>query len=195
MYSHQPTLTSDLLFDRYPAGALRSVCGGVLAIADPGVEAMNPWLWTVPVALLAIVVVLWHFYGLGREIRAARARESFRLQHEHLETIVLERASASGIPRGLRWLACRFSSETEFAKERKTGRIVALVAVTVEFQAIEGSDMEGLPAVSLPRQGCAVLQFAHGEWTTTGRVLFNLSPSQVVEKFAHDYTRLAPVHS
>jgi hypothetical protein len=156
---------------------------------------MNPWFWTIRIAVVPIVVLLWHFYGLGREIQAARARESFSLQREHLETLVLEKASASGIPRGLHWLACRFSSETEFAKERKTGRIVALVAVTVEFKAIEGGDMEGLPAVSLPRQGCAVLQFARGEWTTSGRVLFNLSPSRVVEQFAQEYTRLAPAHS
>jgi hypothetical protein len=156
---------------------------------------MNPWFWTIPVAVVPIIVVLWHFYGLGREIQAARARESFRLQREHLETLVLEKASASGSPRGLRWLACPFSSETEFAKERKTGRIVALVGVTVEFQAVEGGDMEGLPAVSLPRQGCAILKFAHGEWTTTGRVLFNLSPRQAVEQFAKEYARLAPAHS
>ncbi len=156
---------------------------------------MNPWFLTIPIAIVPIILLLWHFYGLGREIQAARARESFRLRREHLEALVLEKASKSGIPRGLRWLACQFSSETEFAKARKTGQIVAIVGVMVEFEAIEGGDMEGLPAVPLPRQGCAVLQFARGEWTTAGRVIFNLSPHQVVEKFAQEYSWLAPAHS
>jgi hypothetical protein len=156
---------------------------------------MNPWLWVIVVAAVPVIVLLWRLYRLGREVQAARARESFRLQHEHLEALVLEKASASGVPRGLRWLACRFAPESEFAKERKTGRIIVIVGVTVEFQAIEGGDMEGIAAVPLPRQGCAVLQFARGEWTTAGRVIFNLSPNQVIEKFAHDYARLVPVYS
>jgi hypothetical protein len=155
---------------------------------------MNPWLWTIPVAVLGIIFVLWHLYGLGREIRAARARESFRLRQEHLETLVLEKASASGMPRGLRWLTCRFSCEPAYAKERRTGRIVAIVGVTVEFQAIEGGDMEGLPAVPLPRHGCAVLHFGDGDWTCAGRVIFNLSPRQVLEQFAKEYTRLRTAH-
>jgi hypothetical protein len=153
-----------------------------------GIEA--PWLWLLPVAGLLFLLLVWWFYGLGREIQAERARESFRLQFERLEKQFLEKAAASGLPRGLRWVSVAFAADTEFVRDRHTGKIVALVPVTVEFEALEGSDMEGLPAVPLPRQGSAVLTFVRHEWTTAGRVLFNLAPSEVVERFPAEFAQL-----
>src|SRR5260370_1276496 len=105
-----------------------------------GIEA--PWLWLLPVAGLLFLLLVWWFYGLGREIQAERARELFRLQHERLEKLFLEKASASGLPRGLRWVSCTFGVEAEFARARRTRQIIALVPVTVQFEACEGSDME-----------------------------------------------------
>jgi hypothetical protein len=150
-----------------------------------GIEA--PWLWLLPVAGLLFLLLVWWFYGLGREIQAERAREAFRLQFERLEKLFLEKAAASGLPRGLRWVGVAFAADTEFVRDRQTGKIVALVPVTVEFEAIEGSDMEGLPAVPLPRHGSAVLTFVRHEWTTAGRVLFNLTPGEVVERFPLEF--------
>jgi hypothetical protein len=151
---------------------------------------LEPWLWLIPFAGLLLFVLVWRFYRLGREIQAERARESFRLQHERLERIFLETASSSGLPRGLRWLSCVFGAEIEFAREKQTGRVVALVAATIEFEAIEGGDMEGLPAVPLPRQGTAVLRFVRGEWSTSGRLVFNLSPNETAQHFASEYALL-----
>jgi hypothetical protein len=151
---------------------------------------INPWLFLVPVAGLLTLVMLWWFYGIGREIQAERARESFRLQHERLEKLFLEKASSTGLPRGLRWISCAFAPDVEFARDKSARQTVALVPVTVQFEAIEGGDMEGLPAVPLPRQGCAVLHFQRGEWSTTGRVIFNLQPAQVFEQFAGDFVRI-----
>lgn len=156
------------------------------------INIINPWLWLVPVAGLLLILLLWRFYGLGRHIQAGRARESFRLQHERLEKLFLEKASAAGTPRGLRWIGCVFGEEAEFARERKTGLVVALVGVTINFEAIEGGDMEGLPAVSLPRMGSAVLHFVRGQWTTLGRAIFNLGPHEVLDHFASEYE---PIHS
>jgi hypothetical protein len=153
-------------------------------------NGLEPWLWLVPVAGLVLLVVVWRFYRLGREIQAERARESFRLQRERLEQIFLKTAASTGSPRGLRWLSCIFDSEVEFAREKPTGRIVVMVAATIHFEAIEGGDMEGLPAVPLPRQGTAVLSFSRGEWLTSGRVIFNLSPLEALHHFATQYTAL-----
>jgi hypothetical protein len=149
-----------------------------------------PWLLLVPVAASVLFFLVWRAYGIGREIQSERARESFRLQHEHLEKLFLEQASGTGLPRGLRWISCVFAPAVEFACERKTKKIVALVPLTVQFEAIEGSDMEGLPAVPLPRQGTGVLHFALGEWTTSGRVVFNLSPHETLQQFAGQYAPL-----
>ena len=151
---------------------------------------INPWLWLIPAAGLMVLIAVWRFHGLGHVIMAERARESFRLQRERLETLFLEEASKGGTPRGLRWLACAFSDEVEFGKERQSGQIVALVGATIQFEAIAGSDMEGLPAVPLPRQGTAVLNFTRGHWLSVGKVIFNLRPSEVLDRFAAAYEPL-----
>lgn len=154
---------------------------------------MNTGLyWVVlPVAGLALLVLVGWFYGVWREMHTERARELFRLQHERLEKLFLEKASASGLPRGLRWVGCEFAPQAVFVRECSTGKVMALVPVTVLFEAIEGGDMEGLPAVPVPREGSAVLLFERHEWTTAGRVIFNLSPAEVLDKFAADYE---PIH-
>lgn len=149
-----------------------------------------PWLILATVAALLLFFLVWRVYGIGREIQGERARESFRLQHERLEKLFFKQASCTGLPRGLRWLSCVFAAEVEFARERKTKKVVALVPVTIQFEAIEGGDMEGLPAVPLPRQGTGVFHFALGEWTTSGRVVFNLSPHETLHQFADQYAPL-----
>ena len=151
---------------------------------------LNPWLFLVPVAGLLTLVLLWWFYGIGREIQTERARESFRLQRERLEIMFFEKASSSGLPRGLRWVSCAFTPDVAFARAKSGRHIVALVPVTIHFEAIEGSDMEGLPAVPHGRNGSALLHFQRGEWSTQGRVFLNLEPAQVLEQFAAEFDRI-----
>jgi hypothetical protein len=151
---------------------------------------IDPWLWLVPVGGLLGMFLLWRFFHLGRVVLAERARESFRLQQERLAALFLDHASKTGSPRGLRWVSCEFEEGVEFARERHSRRIVALVPVTVRFEAVEGGDMEGLPAVPLPRHGTALLNFVNGEWTASGRVLFNLLPRQVLDQFTSEYEPL-----
>ncbi len=154
-------------------------------------NAINPWLYLVPIAGLLILIALWWFYGIGKEIQAERVRESFRLQRDRLEKLFFEKASSTGLPRGLRWISCAFNSDVVFAKDRKKRKVfVALVSVSVQFEAIEGSDMEGLPAVPQVRHGSALLHFLHGDWTTFGKVIFNLGPVEVLDQFADDYEKL-----
>src|SRR6188474_415712 len=98
---------------------------------------MSYWYWLIPIAIVLGIAVLWHFYGMGRAILAERARESFRLQHERLERLFFERASTTGSPRGLRWVSCDFSPEFRVARDKHAGGLVALVAATVQFEAIE----------------------------------------------------------
>jgi len=154
------------------------------------IDWLSQWFVLLPLAVCVAGFLFWRFYGIGRAIQSERARELFRLQHERIEKSFLEKAASTGLPRGLRWVRCAFSEQSSFARERETGSIVALVPVTIELEAIEGGDMEGLPAVPLPRQGSAVLNFTRGEWTTSGRVIFNLSPEQVLQQFSTHYEPL-----
>ena len=96
------------------------------------------WPFLVPVAGLALFLVAWGMYRLGREVQSERARESFRLQKERLEGEVLKAASASGKPRGLRWVSCRFSEGFTLVRDRATRRLAALIPVTVVFDPVPG---------------------------------------------------------
>jgi hypothetical protein len=114
----------------------------------------------------------------------------FGRQREHLEAKFFDTASRSGKPRGLRWNACDWQSGVTFARERATGKLAALVGVTIRFEAVEGSDMEGLPAVGNLRHASAVFFFDRGKWHTVGRTIFNLAPDEALEHFKSQYQRL-----
>ena len=118
------------------------------------------------------------------------ARRLFQQQRERLELQFFQAAAASGKPRGLRWKAIDWESGVEFARERASGQFATLVGVTIRFEAVEGSDMEGLPAVGNLRNASAVFFFHRGRWHTTGRTVFNLNPDEALAHFGNQYERL-----
>lgn len=148
----------------------------------------------VAVGVLVVGLVVWlvwhparHF---GREMKVERARELFRLQRERLQTLFFGAASASGKPRGLRWKACHWEPGVEFVRERRTGHVAALVGVTIEFEAVEGGDMEGVPAVADPKNASAVFFFHRGHWGTVGKAVFNMNPDEAIKHFDKQYERI-----
>jgi hypothetical protein len=147
------------------------------------------WLWLIPVFFLIVVLISsWrHLRIFGREVQAERAQELFALQRERLEAKFLDAAAASGKPRGLRWKACDWSGPLAFARERRTGHLAALAGVTVQFEAVEGGDMEGLPAVGTLREASAVFFFHRGQWHTVGKAIFNMNPAMAIEHFKNQY--------
>jgi hypothetical protein len=149
------------------------------------------WAWLAVLGGLAAAVFLVLMWRVGaRTGSPAEARTAFRFQRERLEVEFFRAAAASGKPRGLRWKACEWEPGVEFARERGTGRIAALVGVTVRFEAIEGSDMEGLPAVGNLRNASAVFFYHAGRWHTAGKALFNLNPDEALARLQGHYERL-----
>ncbi|MBN9120573.1 MAG: hypothetical protein J0I06_15710 [Planctomycetes bacterium] len=146
---------------------------------------ISAWWWVgggVLVLALAALAVrgLWL---LGRAVQVERCRELFRLQHERFEEQLLKAAGATGLPRGLRWVACRITGDAVLVRDTATGGIVALVPVQIGFTPAEGSDMEDVPAAREPRPATAVFTFHGGAWHTAGRVVFNHTPDQTVTAF------------
>jgi hypothetical protein len=131
---------------------------------------------------------LWRLLVGG--VDPARARELFARQRPELERQFLAAASAAGKPRGLLWKAVEWGPEVVFARERAGGRLAALAAVTVHFEAVPGGDMEGVPAVGLPRSASAVFFFHRGRWHTIGKVVFNLNPDEALAHFGRLYEPL-----
>src|SRR5947209_2830702 len=134
------------------------------------------WGWVVlgMVLLVAAAVALgWRpLRKMGREIQLERARELFALQRERLEAMFLRAAAATGKPRGLRWKDCDFETDLELARDRQSGQLLALVPVTIRFEAVEGGDMEGVEAVGNLRNASAVFFFQRGQWLTVGKAVF-----------------------
>jgi hypothetical protein len=148
---------------------------------------LDPWLWLVPVAGLALFVLIWWVFSMMPTIRSERARELFRLQEERLADLFLNAARETGKPRGLLWSECNFTGEIVLAKEKESQQIHALVPIQIQFQAAPESDMMENPNVEHPRVGCAVFVFDSGEWQTQGKAIFNLDPMQALECYAKNY--------
>jgi hypothetical protein len=150
-----------------------------------------PWPWLVVIGTVAAGLVLYLLWWVGaRAGSLEQARTLFQAQRPQLEASFLAAAAASGKPRGLRWVGCEWEPGAEFARERATGRLAALVGVTIRFEAVEGSDMEGLAAVGNLRNASAVFFFHAGRWHTTGRAVFNLNPDEALAHFRNQYERL-----
>jgi hypothetical protein len=152
------------------------------------------WLWLPPVLLIVVAAgVLLILWLRSRGVPVERARQLFRQQREHLEAQFFQAAANSGKPRGLRWKACEWDDAVEFARDRRSRLLVALASVTISFEAIEGGDMEGLPAVGNLRNASAVFSFDGKRWSTAGRAVFNLNPDEAIRHFGKQYERLETV--
>jgi len=155
---------------------------------------MSDWWWAVVVlGVLGLVGLLlaWRpLRRMGGAIRVERARELFLLQRERLQALFLPAAAATGKPRGLHWKHCVFGEEIAFARDRQSKQLVALVAVAIQFEAVEGSDMEDNPNVAYQRHGSAVFFVQAGHWLTAGKVVFNLNPAAALHHFQHQYEQV-----
>lgn len=126
--------------------------------------------------------------------RIARAQRDFHRQREPLEAKFIEKAAATGKPRGLRWLDVEFDDDVVYARDRRSRRLKAMVAVEVRFEAIAGGGMEEVEAVSRIRAATAEFLHDGNRWITEGRIYFNLAPSATVKYLAADLEPVADQH-
>ena len=126
----------------------------------------------------------------GEWVSPEQARARFAGGRAALERAFFEAASTSGKPRGLRWQALEWEPGLELAREKETGKLAGLVGVNISFEAVEGGDMEDLPAVGLLRNATAVFFLHRGVWRTTGKVIMNLNPDEAIRHFGGQYERV-----
>ena len=149
--------------------------------------------WILVGVLLLIVVAMLAARPLRKamqEAQLAEARRQFHIQRERLEAKFVQLAENSGKPRGLRWTNCEFADDVSYARDRKSTKITAMVACTISFEAIEGGDMEEVEAVGNLRAATSVFTFQHNQWSTDGRAIFNLGPTEAI---AYYHKSLVPV--
>ena len=123
--------------------------------------------------------------------RERRQRAEFARRQPELLALYLAAAGQTGKPRGLTWIDARPEGEPLFARDRRSGQLVAFLPVTLQFQAVAGSDMDGWAAADRPRDATAVFAWVGGRWTTAGVTVFNLGPAEAIERFRHQYERVA----
>ena len=95
-------------------------------------------------------------------------------------------AGLRGIPRDLIWAEVDFDGDVQFARDRNTHQLRALLAVTIRFEAVKGGDMEHVEAVGNLRAATAIFYYDNQKWTTNGRALFNLNPVEAIEHYRHE---------
>jgi hypothetical protein len=147
---------------------------------------MDTWqiLATAGAGVLAAAALAWRpVRAIFRERELQRARREFHRQRERLEARFLTLAAATGKPRGLRWADCDFDDAVAYARDRHSGELSAFVAATIAFEAVPGGGMEDVEAVGNLRAGTAVFLYRRRHWTTEGRAVFNLNPTEAIEYY------------
>jgi len=152
------------------------IIGGLAAIAFFGVA----------------VVALNRRQATRKTFNRKRAIQEFAAERDDLSGLFLRTAAASGKPRGLRWTGCELSGSPLFAVDDVTGELIALIAATISFAAIEGGGMEEVEAVGNLRSATAVFMHRGEGWMTDGRVIFNLEPAEALAKFQGTLRPLDP---
>jgi len=116
-------------------------------------------------------------------------REALLQRLEELRSTYFHLQASRGKPRGLRWLRLDWHEDFVVVREVSSRRWLALCPITVHFQALEGSDMEAVEAVGLPRLATAVFVYEGGQWQASETVWFNLTPEDVLNRVAGRYVR------
>lgn len=140
--------------------------------------------------MTAILWLLQRWQERRRELAWNRRRADFFRRREWLEAGFLQAAGRRGTPRGLEWVDCDFDNAVAFARDRRTGELTALVACAIQFRAVEGGGMEDVEAVGNRKAATAVFRHHEGQWTTDGRAVFNLNPSETIAHYQHELERV-----
>jgi hypothetical protein len=153
------------------------------------------WSGIVLVAggLILLTAVAWltrYWLERRKDAQLAEWRAEFHRRREWLEAKFLQVAGRRGTPRGLEWIDCDFDDAVSFARDRRNGELTALVAVAIQFRAVEGGGMEDVDAVAHQKAATAVFRHRGESWTTDGRAVFNLNPRETIEHYHHELERV-----
>jgi len=142
-------------------------------------------LWWLALAGGAVSAALLWRYGRGVYHRAqlSRAKRRFHTERERLEAKFLRLAAAHAPQDSARWSECNFADDVVYVRDRTTGRLSALVEVTLGEEMFSSEGQGATDAVGNLLVGTAIFRFDHGHWETDGRAILNLNPVEAVKRF------------
>lgn len=151
------------------------------------------WIAAAVVGLAIVLACAWRpLARIWRRAEFDRARQQFQVGRERIEARFFQQAAESGKPAGLVWVDCEFGSEVTYARDRRSGELLALTRVKIRFEAIPGGPMEDVEAVGNDKFGSAVFFYRDHHWYSAGRTLFNLDPEEAIAYYGNDFEQLQP---
>jgi hypothetical protein len=142
------------------------------------------------VILLAVALVPGPLRRRSRRVRFLRAARSFHAQREWLEARFVQLATAAPNLDVPRWADCSFADDVCYARNRSTGELSALVAVTLAAEAREFATSSTTDVIGDLQAGTAVFRFDGTHWATDGRAILNLSPGETIHRSRGDLERI-----
>ncbi len=128
------------------------------------------WVLVLPACLAWTVLIVGHCHRkISYLFLAGRARVRFHRQREWLEAGFLEALAREDPLIWTRWEEAHWLDEVTWARDRQTGRLLALVGV--EFDAdplLDGDDAE--------RHATVVFEYHRGRWRSDGNRLDAIQP-------------------
>jgi hypothetical protein len=150
-------------------------------MAESGMPGEFWIILTVVVVSLVVAGLIWRpLHNSWRKARFAEARRDFHRQRERLEAKFLQLGIAGGKSGAPNWLDCDFDDDVAYARNRSSGELSALVAVTIAMGSLQPDDELGPSTSDDLRSATAVFRFHRGHWMTDGRAIFNLSPTEAI---------------
>jgi hypothetical protein len=132
------------------------------------------WAGVLLACLVAgVLIVRGPVRRLAEEMQAERARALFRPRREWLEADFLSALGHLSPTERVRWEDAHWHDEVHWARDRKTRRLLALIAVHFDPGFF---DEQSDPAA---RQATALFEFRQGRWHAEGQRLECACPGEV----------------
>lgn len=136
-----------------------------------------------------IRLAMWHRLFL-------RAKREFRWQRERLEAKFVQIGQQRAGSAIRRWGNCDFDDEVTFVRSRVNGQLSAFVSVEITlesiFSSIEAHEDDLIspflaePQQKIVRNATGIFVYNKSHWDTTGRTIYNLSPSETIRFYRRD---------
>jgi len=147
------------------------------------------WWIILATALLGFsaIAIIWRpMLTSWREARLAEACRDFHLQRERLEVKFMILGMVEDRGAEDRWSDCRFDDDVAYARNRDSGELSALVAVTLHLDEPFDPLMIENELGDSSCEATAVFRFDGRHWDTEGRAIFNLTPTEAIHFFERD---------
>ncbi|WP_437185429.1 hypothetical protein SH668x_002534 [Planctomicrobium sp. SH668] len=156
---------------------------------------MSPTVWLVTGLLVTFTLIFIVAKRFSSPNSTDTAIKQFLKHRSILEQQFLALANRRGIPRDLIWVKCDWQPQVVFARDLQSNSLTAFAAVEIHFEAVPGGEMEDVDAVHYFRVASALFHYNSPTWGTGGKALFNMQPTEAIERMSSQFKQIAILES